>query len=200
MKNAKTFLALSCVLFALAGCSSTSSVSSSSEKIESSEEIEGGEHGMVVGQYWFDTFEEYGGFYEIFKAHNPERYWVPADSASFDILYVFKTVPISLDDLRAKRYDLTFKGQEMTAELKYGSCEANLRFEEISYLSTNLEKAELSSAFEEKEEDTYSVSFSCNHAEVASGSLLFPDGDSEKVSALLEELTDLFVEGKFSVF
>lgn len=182
-------------LILLTGCTNFPSVS------QSSDVIEGGEHGLVRGRYTFNTFEEYRNFYDIFKVYNHERYWVPQNSDAIDIVYYFETVPISLEDLRAKRYDLRFKGQEMKAELNNDSIAMALQFEVLALHLANWELGDVSFAFEEgEEENTYDVSFSVKQAEVAKGTLTSLDSNQEAISDSLENLVTLFELSKQYVF
>ena len=198
-KRGRALAALLSLLAMLSGCGEPALDSSSSSSF-SSDCIDGGEHGQVAWTYLFDTFERYCEFYQTFKGYNAERYWVPRCSGDASAVYSFMTLPISLDDVRAKRYDLRFKGQEMGAKIQAGSVEVELRFEVQLPLLADRGLGGVSYGLSEEKEGAFNVSFFTERTRIAGGILVSIDGSEETINNFLEKLVASFERSKDYVF
>lgn len=120
----------------LCGCSNISSdLSSNSSSIgnecPTSGCIEGGPGSLIYGKYYFyNGFDEYLEFYEIFKQYNIERYLQPIDdNSTMTYQYRFTTCPIVWEYVRDRKYDLDFQDPHMYVKINTNLNDFELRGE-----------------------------------------------------------------------
>lgn len=73
--------------------------------------------GLVVRQYYFDNYEQYGEFYEIFCDYNPERYVIPENNDSIEFTYFFNGVA-DYNELETKGYYVDYHTTYISFEVK----------------------------------------------------------------------------------
>ena len=142
MRKVRVLISTLLVALGLSSCTSNSTYISNeiSDDMLSSHNgsdvdiIEGGPNSKVVGTYFFELFNEYSGFYSVFKTNNYQRYWTPVDSEKFNVTYCFKSEGINLEDANNKRYDLVFPRQRMVVEMHNNVFFINLNLHNINEL------------------------------------------------------------------
>lgn len=130
----KRIIFLVMLIFGLSSCAKLGAMS---ETNHSNDSVDGGSHGRVSGGYLFNSFDDYMEFYKIFKEYNVERYYSPIDNDNFGFEYIFKSEGMNLDDVNARKYNLTFKFQTMRISLYDKDLKIELNLFDISEYANN---------------------------------------------------------------
>ncbi|MGM9813537.1 MAG: hypothetical protein ACI32C_01300 [Candidatus Enteromonas sp.] len=165
--------------------------------------IEGGPNSRVVGYYDFDTFSDFSNFYRIFKEHNVERYWVPADSKEIAISYCFKSEGVRYRDVQASRYDLTFGLQSMFATINGSGFSFKAQLAPLSVADEGLLFNDLFSVEVEPKKSNLTktgLTFLCGDIEIGRGSFKEDPEDEISLKRNVDHIASLFQGGLGFVF
>ena len=165
--------------------------------------IEGGPNSKVVGTYFFESFNEYFGFYSVFKTNNYQRYWTPVDSDKFNVTYCFKSEGINLEDVNNKRYDLVFPRQRMTVEMHSDEFSIDLNLHNINEFADKVNALNLSFSGEWDRLQATNVSnlqLMCSDLVIGIGEIVINTSTISSVYDSLDEILLLFEKGSEYVF
>lgn len=195
MEKLKTLIVGLLIIFGLSSCNLNYDSSSISD------DTDGGPHSLVVGMYFFYSFDEYKYFYDIFKDYNTERYWVPIDNGDFDMYYKFRCVA-HLDDLEANRYDIEFIIQDMYVYISDDNFSLELSVYDLNYINgfgaeyLSYLVGEPSKISPEK----YPISFINEDIVISDGYFTYDTFEESIVSEKLDTILSLFKGGYDYVF
>lgn len=88
--------------------------------------MEGGECGRIIGNYFFDNYDDFSVFYNQFAPKNNIKFLVPQSvNTDYEFLYHTEAVGVLVYEYRSGRYDVDCFGAHMYLKLSNDDLEIN---------------------------------------------------------------------------